>query len=909
MNKFIKLTFSFCACFSLIFSLDIVSQEIEEVVVTATKKEKSIQDLAVSVEAFTSESIDTNMIDDFSDLAEVVPGLISDKAIGSGASYSMRGVGSYGVGAAVVGSLVVSMNGHEYGSSSIAEIGFHDIERIEVLKGPQGTLNGRNAVQGLVNVITARPTSEWEGSFDLANGNLNSTRTNLMFNMPFSDSISARLAYTTFERDGVIENIYTGNDIDGRSQYGLRLSVDFDISDDTTLQFTHDRSESDDNRQNIGVIVCASDPLFGCDPFQTGTFGQPADTRGSTAALFNFVAGLNATANYNSYSGATVLDSLEKVNINRDPEHHQTFEMTTLELIHDINDSYTFIAKASYSTRDYYHMGDNDYSVATQKFPGLFPAGHPASFIPMEWVGCFGGIKGSGFCETIDSDRTYEFANVESETRQAEISIISDLDGPINFVVGAYHYDYTTTNVYQVQTASWNLITDGGLHPYNIPLFGGALTGSGSTDLFIPWALSGFSGALLPSLLTGYTTPTPIQGFINEDHVRQKSFAIMGEVYYDLSEDTMLTMGLRYNDDVVKDSVASCLTFFSCPRYPASQKASGEYGFHPTQVVESDDALGYKFAIQHNLADNQMVYASYTTATKAGGNNPNSTGTPDPYDQEDTAVFEIGMKSILLDGAMLFNAAYFQNTTDGMLISSIVNAGSRNVNTDAEINGFEGNLVFFLNETTSIDMTWLKTETEITSLSLINPTNINGATARALLPAALGGGLSAVLDAGGTLAVGATDAGLIYKMAGFLCTVPFNAFGAGCPTSGLGTPVDVSGNKLPQSPELSYSLGLNKDFATSNGIASARMVYRYMGEREGDVYNQDTTRVGEHKFWDLSVTYRPNDANWYLKLEAKNLADDKYVGSWYAASGLQGGAKFATITDPRTWGLAFGTTF
>ena len=113
MNKFIKLTFSFCACFSLIFSLDIVSQEIEEVVVTATKKEKSIQDLAVSVEAFTSESIDSNMIDDFSDLAEVVPGLITDKAIGSGASYSMRGVGSYGVGAAVVGSLVVSMNGHE----------------------------------------------------------------------------------------------------------------------------------------------------------------------------------------------------------------------------------------------------------------------------------------------------------------------------------------------------------------------------------------------------------------------------------------------------------------------------------------------------------------------------------------------------------------------------------------------------------------------------------------------------------------------------------------------------------------------------------------------------------------------------------------------------------------------------
>ena len=81
MNKFLKLTFSFCACFSLIFSLNVISQEIEEVVVTATKKEESIQDLAVSVEAFTAEDMDNNMVEDFSDLAEIVPGLIIDKAI------------------------------------------------------------------------------------------------------------------------------------------------------------------------------------------------------------------------------------------------------------------------------------------------------------------------------------------------------------------------------------------------------------------------------------------------------------------------------------------------------------------------------------------------------------------------------------------------------------------------------------------------------------------------------------------------------------------------------------------------------------------------------------------------------------------------------------------------------------
>ena len=901
MNNFLKLTFSLCACFSLVFSTDLVSQEIEEVVVTATKKEESIQDLAISVEAFSASDIDNNMVEDFSDLAEAVPGLIIDKAIGSGASYSMRGVGSYGVGAAVVGSLVVNMNGHEYGSSALAEVGFHDLERIEVLKGPQGTLSGRNAVQGLVNIVSARPTSEWSGSFDVAAGNYNSTRSNLMLNMPFSDRVGARLSYSMFERDGTIENIHTGNDIDGRDAYGIRLSVDFDISETTKLEFTHDRSETEDNRQNIGIIVCAPHPVFGCSPFERGTFGQSADTRGSTAAIFNFIAGLNSTADSNSYEGINALGSLEKVNINRDPEHHQIFEFTMLELSHDISDELQLVVKGTYSTRDYYHMGDNDYNVAVNPFPGLFPPGHPAAAIPMQWTGCFGGDD-YGFCETIDADRTYEFAKVESETRQLEATLISNLDGPINFVAGLYHYDFTTNNRYQVQTASWNLISDGALHPYNVPLFGGALTGSGSTDFFVPWALSGFNAALLPVLLNGYTAPTPIQGFINEDHVRQKSFALLGEVYIDLSEDTMATVGVRYNDDTVKDSVASCLTFFSCPRYPLSQKQSGEYGFHPTQVVETDDAIGYKLAIQHNLADNQMVYASYTTATKAGGNNPNSTGTPDPYDQEETGVFEIGTKSILLDGAMLFNAAYFQNTTDGMLISSIVNAGSRNVNTDAEINGFEGNLLFFINETTSIDMTWLKVDSEITELSLINPVNILNATS--------GLGNRVNLDPLGALALTTTDKGNVFKSAGYMCTVPFNPLGGvDCPEAGLGTPVDVSGNKLPQSPELSYSVGLNKDFATTNGMVTSRLAFRFMGEREGTVYNEDQTRIPEHKYWDASVTYRPNNGDWFFKLEAKNLNDDKYVGSWYLASGLQGGAKFATITDPRTWSIGFGTTF
>ena len=907
MLKFTRLSLNFSFYLSLIFTAFITAQEIEEVVVSATKKEQSVQDIPVSIEAFTAEDIDKNMVEDFSDLAEVVPGLIVDKALGSGSAYSMRGVGSYGVGAAVVPSLITSINGHAVGSSALNDTGFHDLERIEVLKGPQGTLSGRNAVQGLVNLVTARPTGELEGSFEITGGNFNSQRTNIVFNVPVNERVSMRLAASVFNRDGTIRNISTGNDIDGRESESARLSIDFDMNEKTSFELTYDYQKVDDNRQNIGINFCESDPLFGCSPFTVGSIGQTAHPNGSTAGFFNFAAALNSNPTANSYAGITALNSMDKVNLNRDPSLMQKHELAQIEMNHDLNDNYDLIVKATYTTRDYNHMGDNDYNNSTDAFPGLFPAGHPASFIPMQWEGCFGGFH-STFCETVDSDRTYEFSMDETETWQAEVTLISNLDGPLNYQIGYYHFDQTSRNIYQVQTASWNLIAqDGSAHPYNVPLFGGALTGSGSVDFYIPWALSGFSAAALPSLLTGYSAPVPVQGFFNDDHIRTKSKAILGELYYDLSEQTLITVGLRYNDDVVKDSVFSCLSFTSCTNYPTSQKLTGEYGFFPTQVIEADNAVGYKLAIKHDIDDDRMVYTSYTTAVKAGGNNPNELGLPDPYDQEETGVFEVGAKGIFLDGAMLLNAAYFKNSTDGMLISSIVNAGSRNVNTDAEVSGLEGNMVLFLNETTSVDVTLLKAESEITNLSLVNPTNINNATSRTMLPAALGGGLVQQLGQGGVLTVGATDAGLVYKFAGYLCLEPFNPFGAGCGNPGI--PVDVSGNKLPQSPELSYSIGLNKDFIGENGNTRARIVYRYMSEREGTVYNQPHLQVPEHKFIDATVTYRPNDGNWFVRLEAKNLGDDRYIGSWYLASGLQGGNKFATVTDPRTWGLTFGTTF
>jgi iron complex outermembrane receptor protein len=144
---------------SIVFlSFSVTSQEIEEVVVTATKKEESVQDLAISIEALTAESLADNQVYDVSDLAEITPGLETAKVIGSGSGWVVRGIGSGGIGAGVVASVVTAVNGHSVNDSVVADTGFMDLERVEVLKGPQGTLYGRNAANGVINLITARPT-------------------------------------------------------------------------------------------------------------------------------------------------------------------------------------------------------------------------------------------------------------------------------------------------------------------------------------------------------------------------------------------------------------------------------------------------------------------------------------------------------------------------------------------------------------------------------------------------------------------------------------------------------------------------------------------------------------------------------------------------------------------------------
>ena len=936
-NAILRSSYVFLATF---FVLNSVAQEIEEVVVTATKKEESTQDLAISVEAFTSEMLEQNQIYDISDLTEVVPGFGTGKGIGSGSAFSMRGIGSYGIGAAVVSSLVTNINGHSVGTGQFVDLGMMDIERIEVLKGPQGTINGRNSVQGVVNVITARPTDEFGGYVDVETGNFDMKRMTTALNLPINDNVKTRLAFMTNMRDGMVYNPVTGNDFDDRNDMGLRFSLDWEISDTTDFQLTYSGQKSDDNRPQEEVSFCAQDPFFGCRPDVRGGLNQAADTRGHVAGFVGFVAHLDSGTITNKY-GPSLSDKFDTLYLNREPTHLQTSEVTNLELTHDISDDVQMIAKYTYSTRDFHQMNDNDGSISNVPLAGA-AAGLPG-IVPIEAYVCFGSDENS-FCETVDSDRTYDFSDVETENKQAEINFISDFDGPFNFSAGYYWYDDTTDNEYRVQTAGTQLIGSFANHPYSAVLAG--LTGvdlsSKGGAVFYQTVLQG----LLPQLpnvlavqggaitdpvqvatiigtyqatlgmlqaMPDVVVPLGLRGTLSDQHVRTQSQAFYGEMYFDLSEDTKLTLGGRYDDFLVNshnfnDLLGNAYIRLGCFNYSSHTTCPG---IEQQRTVE-DDSTSFKVALQHNLNDDVMVYGSYTTAVKAGGVNAGSSSST--YDQEETGVLDFGLKSILMDGAMLLNMNIFRNDNKGMLLAAIVDDASINYNVDAEITGFEGNLSVFLTETTNLSFNWLLIDNEITSdTSIINYMNPLGAMYDVFLgPVGNDTGLLT-----GAVFNGTTQ---LFKSGGYNCLSPMgtNALGVVggfAPLAGSvctvaqGVPQSLKGNKLPNTADSEYSLSLTQVFPSARGETLAKLSYRYRSESNSSNFEEARMAIPDLKVWDLFVRFNPNDDDWYVGMYAKNLADDRQLGFLRTASNLQGGQLYGSFSDPRTFGVQFGTSF
>lgn len=212
----------------------------EEIVVTARKIAEPIQDVPLSVHVLAGEYLDQASVSDLFELQFTVPGLVVNTLGGYGAGFSLRGISDQG-GSAL--SVAPYLNGVYLGKSSLAIARVFDMDRIEVLKGPQGTLYGRNSTGGSINFIARGPQDSFSSEIEAGVGSFNTTRVQGFVNLP-SDQADFRVAFIGSEGDGSIRNTVDERKFAEDDFWGLRASLRI-TSGNFTLDFMAQHVEDD----------------------------------------------------------------------------------------------------------------------------------------------------------------------------------------------------------------------------------------------------------------------------------------------------------------------------------------------------------------------------------------------------------------------------------------------------------------------------------------------------------------------------------------------------------------------------------------------------------------------------------------------------------------------------------------
>ena len=205
MEKKNYLKHSLILILTVLFSGYSASQAfLEEVIVTTEKRTESVQDVSQAVTAITSSEIETKNINSMVDLSAIVPGVTVAKNEGYKTVISIRGIGNEtNQNAIAAPSVAFHLDGVFIASPFSLLTDFVDIDRIEVIRGPQGTLFGQNSTAGAINVVTSAPSLDEESSvLKMSIGNYNMKKLTTSFNVPISDSVATSFSFSGHKRDG-----------------------------------------------------------------------------------------------------------------------------------------------------------------------------------------------------------------------------------------------------------------------------------------------------------------------------------------------------------------------------------------------------------------------------------------------------------------------------------------------------------------------------------------------------------------------------------------------------------------------------------------------------------------------------------------------------------------------------------
>lgn len=697
-----------------------VGSGIDDIIVTAQRVGQSLQDVPIAVSAFTAEALERQQIDNSSDLQLSLPNITFTKSNFTGSTFTIRGVGDLCVGGTCDSATAIHSNDLPLFGTRLFETEFFDLERIEVLRGPQGTLFGRNATAGVINFITAKPIlGEFHAGVEGEYGNYESYKAKGFINLALGETMAVRLAGTYLKRDGYTKNLFNGDKIDGRDQYALRGSLRWKPTENTTIDLLGYYFRESDNRLRIQKQLCDRDPtgVLGCLP------SGPAN--GTTNSNSTFVGTLSSreflTTQGGAAIGALALGSLygtdanlgnivsadpRKVSTDYTPTYFTDEIQAQARIAHDFGPvsvrlSGQYQRNQLRSSQDYnlsvqdrasFQSGLNTLAAFAGGAggPALANVFRPvaAALIPNGPTGTLctslaeptgtGVFGGKGLCSTTPQD--FDRSSYKSKAYTGEAVITSQFDGSFNFLVGAIYNRIESKDV------------DYYVNAFGIDYIAGIL--GAATAL----GQQGAGNVTFPPVYLG----SPFYRN-NQADFTLKSYGIFGEGYLNLTDTIKVTGGVRYNNDKKFVSQRVALAAFAVPFGTADAFASpfvGSFDADPgragNQLFQERDSNFSEFTgravIDWKITDDNLLYASYSRGYKSGGVNPPLSpvfAVSESFEPEFIDSFEVGSKNSFLSGALRLNATAFYYKYKGLQLSRIVARTSVNDNVDANIYGLE----------------------------------------------------------------------------------------------------------------------------------------------------------------------------------------------------------------------------
>ena len=871
-------------------------ESINVITVTAQKKSESIQDVPIAVTAFDEVLLDAKQIASVADVRYSAPNVSYSKDNFIASNFKIRGVGADVIAAASDTGVGVHINGIPLQQPRLFQTEYYDIEALEILRGPQGTLFGRNSTGGSVNMrIKPANSDAFEAHLETEFGNFDHRKFKGAVNVPLGDTFAMRIAGIFLEREGYSENIFTGNDIDGRDQWSTRISFNWQPSDNTDINLVTSLMEEDSTRTRSQKQLCHTDPsgLLGCLPDQLdfGNVNPLAQITGTLPALLGPLAPELAVSNGGVVANPT---DMRKVAADFDPIYKMDETLVMLTIEHQF-DQYAWSTKSSYhetsliSQQDFNMNANADFYqpssllpiVAPNTFATYFSDGlFPNSARVENNTGVVGGNI-AYYGQTLDA---IDQSNNDVEEFSFETYVSSDYEGNFNFLLGAFYLEATLADDYWVSA-----------------------TGLDYFSLVFPAAI-GADGL-------GWVSPN----FRNQTNEYQlETSALFGETYFELQEDLKLTIGARYTrdektiDDIgnlfvrTSDGVPVLLPFGSDIDWSdsnPSRKDSASWSEWTGRVVVD-------WSPDVSFTDDTLVYGSISRGYKGGGFNPavsdDQTLSYNPYfSPEYVDSFEVGTKNLMWEQTLQLNMTAFYYDYSDLQVSKIIDQTSFNENTDAEIYGLETELVYVPNDNWRFDANIAYLKTEVKNFSSVDPRDpIQGRDDVTLIKDLESASNCIVIHNGASAPA----------MSQFnSCVNPTLLDGSPLPapyTLATGIEVDLSGNSLPNSPELTANLGAQYTHELISADLIFRLDYYWQDEMYGRIYNREPIdKIDSWGIWNAQVTLHSHEDTWYARAYVKNGGDKDHVVGMYVADASAGLFTNTFLVDPRLVGLTFGYKF